>query len=137
MAPGVLFFALIKPAALPDAALYRVHGPVNLVRLIQLVDLVDDGALLFPSWSPAAPTGIRRGQAILPQLRQRPDAVLVNISSIFAMVSVPTQSIYNASKAAVRGFSDGLREELRGCGVDVLCVHPGGIKTNIANNRDY
>lgn len=73
-------------------------------------------------------------RAFLPQLRQRPNAVVVNISSIFAMVSVPTQSIYNASKAAVRGFSDGLREELRGSGVDVLCVHPGGIKTNIANN---
>lgn len=73
-------------------------------------------------------------QAFLPQLRQRPDAVLVNISSIFAMVSVPTQSIYNASKAAVRGFSDGLREELHGSGVNVLCVHPGGIKTNIANS---
>ena len=66
-------------------------------------------------------------------MRQRPDAVLVNISSIFAMVSIPTQGIYNASKAAVRGFSDALREELRGAGMDVLCVHPGGIKTNIAN----
>jgi short-subunit dehydrogenase len=73
-------------------------------------------------------------QQFLPQLRQRPDAVLVNISSIFAMVSVPTQSIYNASKAAVRGFSDALREELRGSTVDVLCVHPGGIKTNIVNS---
>jgi short-subunit dehydrogenase len=72
-------------------------------------------------------------QAFIPQLRQRPDAVLVNISSIFAMVSVPTQSIYNASKAAVRGFSDALREELQSTGVGVLCVHPGGIKTNIAN----
>ncbi len=73
-------------------------------------------------------------QAFLPQMRQRPDAVLVNISSIFAMVSIPTQGIYNASKAAVRGFSDALREELRGSGLDVLCVHPGGIKTNIANS---
>lgn len=72
-------------------------------------------------------------QAFLPLVRKSPDAVLVNISSIFAMVSVPTQSIYNASKAAVRAFSDGLREELRGSNVDVLCVHPGGIKTNIAN----
>jgi butyryl-CoA dehydrogenase len=71
--------------------------------------------------------------AFIPQLRQRPDTLLVNISSIFAMVSVPTQSIYNASKAAVRGFSDALREELRGEGVHVLCVHPGGIKTNIVN----
>lgn len=66
-------------------------------------------------------------------LRGRPDAVLVNISSIFAMISMPTQSIYNASKAAVRGFSDALREELRPEGIDVLCVHPGGIQTNIAN----
>lgn len=73
-------------------------------------------------------------QAFIPHMRQRPDAVLVNISSIFAMVSIPTQGIYNASKAAVRGFSDALREELRGSGLDVLCVHPGGIKTNIANS---
>ncbi len=72
-------------------------------------------------------------QAFLPQLRKKPDALLVNISSIFAMVSMPTQSIYNASKAAVRGFSDALREELKGSTVGVLCVHPGGIKTNIAN----
>jgi short-subunit dehydrogenase len=72
-------------------------------------------------------------QAFIPQLRQRPDTVLVNISSIFAMVSVPTQSIYNASKAAVRGFSDALREELQSSGIGVLCVHPGGIKTNIVN----
>jgi len=72
-------------------------------------------------------------QAFLPQLRTRPEALLVNVSSIFAMVSVPTQSIYNASKAAVRGFSDALREELRGSAVGVLCVHPGGISTNIAN----
>lgn len=76
-------------------------------------------------------------RAFIPQLRQRPDTVLVNISSIFAMVSMPTQSIYNASKAAVRGFSDALREELRSDGVDVLCVHPGGIKTNIVNKARF
>ena len=72
-------------------------------------------------------------KAFLPQMRKRPEAVLVNVSSIFAMVSMPTQSIYNASKAAVRGFSDALREELRGTSVRVLTVHPGGIRTNIAN----
>lgn len=72
-------------------------------------------------------------KAFLPQMLQRPDAVLVNVSSIFAMVSMPTQSIYNASKAAVRGFGDALREELRGTSVRVLSVHPGGVRTNIAN----
>jgi len=74
-------------------------------------------------------------QAFMPQLQARAqrqeDTVIVNISSIFAMVSMPTQSIYNASKAAVRGFSDALREELRDSGVRVLCVHPGGIQTRI------
>ena len=73
-------------------------------------------------------------RAFLPQLRTRPEALLVNISSIFAMVSVPSQSMYNAAKAAVRGFSDALREELRAGPVGVLCVHPGGIRTNIVNN---
>jgi NADP-dependent 3-hydroxy acid dehydrogenase YdfG len=72
-------------------------------------------------------------RAFLPQLRAQPEAVIVNISSIFAMVSMPTQSIYNASKAAVRAFSDGLRQELRDTKVLLLCVHPGGISTQIAN----
>lgn len=72
-------------------------------------------------------------QAFLPQLRSRPRGLLVNISSIFAMISMPTQGMYNASKAAVRAFSDALREELRDSPVRVLCVHPGGIQTNIAN----
>ena len=72
-------------------------------------------------------------RAFIPQLRTRPEAMLVNISSIFAMVSAPSQSMYNAAKAAVRGFSDSLREELRESPIKVLCVHPGGIRTNIAN----
>ena len=72
-------------------------------------------------------------RAFVPQLRSRPKAMLVNISSIFAMVSVPSQNMYNAAKAAVRGFSDSLRAELRDTPVAVLCVHPGGIRTNIVN----
>ncbi len=71
-------------------------------------------------------------RAFLPQLRGKPEATLVNLSSIFAMLSMPTQGIYNASKAAVRGFSDALRLELSDSAVGVLCVHPGGIRTRIA-----
>lgn len=74
-------------------------------------------------------------RAFTPQLQARPGSVIVNLSSVFAMVSLPTQSIYNASKAAVRAFSDALREELREengkAGVRVLCVHPGGIRTRL------
>ena len=77
-------------------------------------------------------------RAFAPQMRTRPGCVIVNISSIYAMLSSPTQGFYNASKAAVRAFSDALREELRADGqhhaVQVLCVHPGGIRTQIAVN---
>ena len=73
-------------------------------------------------------------RAFTPQLREKPEALIVNISSIFAMVSMPTQSTYNASKAAVRAFSDALRLELAETSVRVLCVHPGGIHTRIAHN---
>jgi NADP-dependent 3-hydroxy acid dehydrogenase YdfG len=73
-------------------------------------------------------------RAFLPQLKSRPAACVVNLSSIFAMVSMPTQSIYNASKAALRAFSDGLRQELADTNVTVLCVHPGGVKTRIAED---
>ena len=80
-------------------------------------------------------------RAFTPQLQAQPGNVIVNLSSVFAMVSLPTQAIYNASKAAVRAFSDGLREELRQrkagkggpCGVRVLCVHPGGIRTRLGD----
>lgn len=79
--------------------------------------------------------GVLHGcKAFLPQLRQQQEAALVNVSSIFAMVSFPTQAIYNASKAAVRSFSDALRTELVDSGVTLTCVHPGGIQTAIARN---
>lgn len=73
-------------------------------------------------------------RAFVPALRRAGGGHLVNVSSIFAMVSMPSQAFYNASKAAVRGFSDALREELRGSGIQVLCVHPGGVKTRIAED---
>ncbi|MFY3385708.1 polyphosphate kinase 1 [Paracidovorax sp. MALMAid1276] len=62
---------LLEQFALPSAALYRVHGPVNLVRLNQLVDLVDDPSLLFPPWSATWPRQLRQDVSIMEQLRHR------------------------------------------------------------------
>ena len=61
---------------------------------------------------------------------------IVNISSLFGLTAQPSQSAYNASKFAVRGFTESLRQELdiQHCGVSATCIHPGGIKTNIANS---
>lgn len=75
-------------------------------------------------------------QAFLPHLRETGDGHIVNISSVFGLISIPTQSAYNASKFGVRGFTDALRMELEiePCGVSSTTIHPGGIKTNIARN---
>jgi NAD(P)-dependent dehydrogenase (short-subunit alcohol dehydrogenase family) len=70
----------------------------------------------------------------LPLLRQEKEARIVNISSVFGLIAPPGQTAYGSSKYAVRGFSESLREELRGSGVAVSCVHPAGVSTNIANN---
>jgi short-subunit dehydrogenase len=58
------------------------------------------------------------------------------MSSLFGLISIPGQSMYNAAKYAVRGFSEALREELLMAGhpVGVTVVHPGGIRTAIARN---
>jgi short-subunit dehydrogenase len=75
-------------------------------------------------------------QAFLPYLRESGSGHVVNISSVFGLMSIPTQSAYNAAKFAVRGYSDALRVELEmaGAPVSVTTVHPGGVKTGIARN---
>ncbi len=72
----------------------------------------------------------------LPHLIASGDGHVVNISSLFGLVSMPGQSMYNASKYAVRGLTEALREEMliAGHAVGVTAVHPGGIKTAIARN---
>jgi NADP-dependent 3-hydroxy acid dehydrogenase YdfG len=73
-------------------------------------------------------------KAFLPHLIDSGDGHIVNVSSVFGLIAVPTQSAYNATKFAVRGFTEALRQEMRLAGhpVGVSCVHPGGIRTNIA-----
>jgi len=73
-------------------------------------------------------------RAFLPHLKASGEGHVVNLSSVFGLVSVPAQSAYNSAKFAVRGFTDALRMELdiEPCGVSATTVHPGGIKTNIA-----
>jgi NAD(P)-dependent dehydrogenase (short-subunit alcohol dehydrogenase family) len=72
--------------------------------------------------------------AFLPYLRKRPEGHIVNISSINGIVSNPNNGPYSASKYAVRGYTETLIQEMKGTSIGVSCVHPGGIKTNIAKN---
>ena len=73
-------------------------------------------------------------KAALPHLVTRPEACLVNVSSMGGFCPVPGQSVYGASKAAVKLFTEALYAEVRGTGVAVTVVFPGAIRTGISDN---
>ena len=73
-------------------------------------------------------------KAFLPTMLAQRSGTIVNLSSVFGMIGVPQQGTYCAAKFAVRGFTETLWAELEGTGVTAVCVHPGGIKTNIARD---
>jgi NAD(P)-dependent dehydrogenase (short-subunit alcohol dehydrogenase family) len=77
---------------------------------------------------------VNMSKVFLPVLLARPQASLVNVSSMGALVPVPGQSAYGASKAAVKLFTEGLYAELRGTRVAVTVVFPGGVGTDILTN---
>jgi len=70
-------------------------------------------------------------KAFLPAMLAQKQGCIVNISSVFGLLSFPTQSAYNISKFGVRGLTECLWSELEGSGVRAVCVHPGGIRTSI------
>ena len=78
-------------------------------------------------WGP-----VRMCKAFMPLLRQRPAAHIVNISSLFGLISPAGQTAYCAAKFGVRGFSESLMHELEETEIGVTVVHPGGVRTNIA-----
>jgi len=77
---------------------------------------------------------VRMTRAFLPLLQKSDDARVVNLSSIYGIISPAGQTAYSASKFAVRGFSNALLYELAGSNVGVTVVHPGGVATSIADS---
>lgn len=75
-------------------------------------------------------------KAFLGHLKKQKSSHIVNISSVYGLWGLATQASYSASKFAVRGFTETLMQELKGTGVDVSCVYPGGVRTNIVKNSD-
>jgi len=75
-------------------------------------------------------------KAFLPHLKAAGDGHIINLSSVFGLAGIPSQSAYNSAKFAVRGFTESLRQELdmMSYGVSASSVHPGGIKTGIARS---
>ena len=115
----------------------RVNVVINNAGVALAGDLVDltyedmDWIVGINFW------GVVHGtKEFLPHLIASGDGHVVNLSSLFGLISVPGQSAYNATKYAVRGLTEALREEMlmNGHPVGVTAVHPGGIKTAIARN---
>ncbi|MBE2250768.1 MAG: SDR family oxidoreductase [Myxococcus sp.] len=76
-------------------------------------------------------------KAFLPAMLAQRSGVIANVSSVFGIVAWPLQGMYNASKFAVRGFTEVLWRELKGTGVRAVSIHPGGIKTNITRSMRF
>ncbi len=77
---------------------------------------------------------VRMTKAFLPTMIKRNSGHIINISSVFGLAGIQQQSAYCTAKFGVRGFTESLRMELQDTNIGVTCVHPGGIKTNIARN---
>ncbi len=117
----------------------QAHGEVHVLinnAGVTLIDRAESAAIEDFEWVMNINFwGVVYGtKAFLPHLRQAKEAHIVNISSLFGLMAMPLQSAYNASKFAVRGFTESLKMELSASAIKVSCVHPGGIKTAITRN---
>jgi short-subunit dehydrogenase len=117
----------------------RAHRRVNLIfnnAGVALSSTLEGGSYEDMEWIVGVNFwGVVHGtKAFLPHLRASGDGHVVNISSVFGLLAVAGNGAYNATKFAVRGFTEALRQELEltGAPVGATCVYPGGIKTNIA-----
>jgi short-subunit dehydrogenase len=125
--------------ALPDEV-EKIHGPIdgliNNAGIIQRFVRVNDldyqemeRVMNVNFWGT-----LNMVKAFLPQLLRRPEAHIVNVSSMGSYLPVPGQTIYGASKAAVNALTDGLNSELMNTNVHVTTVYPGATATNITVN---
>jgi short-subunit dehydrogenase len=126
------------------AKVMKDHGRVNLVinnAGVAFAGTVDGTAVSDYEWVMGVNFwGVVYGtKAFLPHLVAGGEGHVVNVSSVFGLFAQPGMSAYNASKFAVRGFTESLRQELDLArnGVSATCVHPGGVKTNIAASSRY
>ena len=113
-----------------------VDGLINNAGIIQpfvkVNDLKMEDALHVMNVNFTGPLMLTK--SFLPELLKRPEAHILNVSSMGAYAPVPGQSVYGASKAAIKLLTEGLRSELMNTNVGVTIVFPGAIATNIAAN---
>jgi short-subunit dehydrogenase len=125
-----------KAKALIGTKFGAVDGLINVAGIIQPFVRVHD--LSFEQIAKVMDVNfyglLNVTKTFLPELISRPVAHIANVSSMGGFVPVPGQSIYGASKAAVKLLTEGLHSELQGTGVGVTTIFPGGVATNIVIN---
>ncbi len=109
------------------------NAGVTIAQSVAGATVADDDWVLGINFGGVA-NGVR---AFLPILLAQDSGVIVNTSSAFGLVGFPEHGAYCASKFAVRGYTEALRQELRDTGVRAVTVYPGGVRTNIALNARY
>jgi|RhiMetdeSRZDD1v2_1073273.scaffolds.fasta_scaffold12214_9 NAD(P)-dependent dehydrogenase (short-subunit alcohol dehydrogenase family) len=70
-------------------------------------------------------------KAVLPKMRKQGDGLIINISSVAGRFSTPFMTVYNSSKFALEGLTEGLHYEVKSLGVDVVMIQPGAFPTEI------
>ena len=93
---------LLQQFGLPEEALYRVHGPVNLSRLTQLIDLVDDDALMWPAYQASYPTQLTAGQDIFERLKQGDVCLHQPFESFDGVLDFLRQAVSDPQVLAIR-----------------------------------
>ena len=126
-------------SALPEAIIGahgQVDGLINVAGIIQPFVRIND--LEFDAIDRVINVNlygtINTVKAFLPHLLKRPEAYIANVSSMGGYAPVPGQTMYGATKAAVKLLTEGLHSELMGTNVHVTAIYPGAIATNIAGN---
>lgn len=127
--------------AFPEAVL-KAHGRVDILvnnAGVAVSEYVENISLEDFEWIVGINFwGVVYGtRFFLPHMLKAGSGHVVNISSLFGIIGVPTQAAYCATKFAVRGFTESLRIEMMGTGVGVTAVHPGGVRTDIARNARF
>lgn len=93
---------LLRQFDLPESALYRVHGPVNLVRLNQLIDLVDAPKLLFPAYKPAFPVQLVPGRSVFEQLKRQDVLIHQPFESFEGVLAFLREAVNDPQVLAIR-----------------------------------
>jgi len=92
---------LLEQFALPVSALYKVNGPVNLGRLIQLPDVAGDAKLLFPTFTPAWPKGLAANKSMFSQLKKRDVLIHQPFESFEAVIQLLQEAVHDPDVLAI------------------------------------